>query len=185
MTYRKKKVIIVACVLIALPLLYVPTKFVAEGVAACKQKHDSLRLEKRVEIDATDRVEILPGGGSPKTHVSTHGGCDGINPLGITISKSYDGEINGGDALGLVRSSLKNAGYTFTSENFGSEGCKAIYRAEATNNEVKMYVALSQKNQKIADCSDGYPTGISEGTFKQQTIDKALVTPKCGNSNCL
>lgn len=185
MNHKKKKIITVVCVLIALPLLYVPGKFVVESAISCKQKHDNLRISKQAEIDAANKVDIFPGGNAQKTHVSTHGGCDGINPLGITIKKSYEGDINGGEALNSVRSSLKNAGFKLTSENFGSEGCKAIYRAEASDGEVKMYVALSQKNQKITDCSDGYPTGISEDVFSRQVIDQALVTPKCGNSNCL
>ena len=177
MNQKNKKILYFAVAgIVAVVALYVPAKSVVGGVIACSRTHDNLRAANQDKIDQINSLEIF-GEKPTKANVSTHGGCGSINPLGIEISKSYDNDINGGDAVRTVRSNMKGSGYTLMSENFGNEGCKAIYRMQAAKGKVKMYVTVFQEKKKIVDCTSGRPSGLSEQAFSEQTVEKALVKP--------
>lgn len=177
---KKRIALMSVLIIVVAAALYLPTKAVIRHSVECRNKHNALLTQNQPTINEFNEVEVLSNQQPKPADVKVSGGCDGLNPLGITIKKEYELNISGSEIVDSVRNRLKSTGYVLTREDFGSEGCKAIYRAEAKNEKIKIYVAAHQNEQghRIIGCTDGYPTGISEGVFRKQTIDGVLVTPK-------
>lgn len=166
-----KKIFVLAPIV---AILLVPVFLYAKFTTDCNAQYKAALRAKQPSIDEFGKIALLGERPAQKTKVTKGGDCVDSHPY-ASASKTYPGNMAGGQAVDTIRTNLKSSGYTITNENFGSEGCKLLYRVQAKNEAIKVSAVAFQKKTKDSTCTDGYPTGIPESHFRQQNIDAIML----------
>lgn len=167
----KKKLLVLITVVVLLGAA-VPFVVVTKFAHDCSNKGTQAVQDKQSQIIEFNKIAFLGENPPVKSNLQKSGDCVDSSP-GASVTKEYRLTMTGSMMVDKIRQNLKTSGYTITKEDFGREGCKVLYRAQAANDSIKVSLVAGQRKLKDPSCTDGYPTGISEQEFGKQNVDFA------------
>jgi hypothetical protein len=162
----KKIILIVICVIIAVPVFAY-----ARFSYNCKQGQNKAQGAVQDKIDSFNQTKMFSSLEDKPANVYKGGDCLDSQPY-VQVDKSYDLNLTGNTALNDLRSSLTQQGYQLADEKFSKSDCGITYGVNVNNNSIKFSAhLLSYSRGESRSCySDG---SVTEQEFNRATIKYA------------